>query len=465
MTPLPTWINTVLSAFTPLFSNRVWQHTQILIIGAILAPGKRTITSVLRIMGLSFETHFQNYHRVLNRAVWSNLKASRILLGLLISAFVPTGPLILGLDDTIERRKGAKIAAKGIYRDPVRSSQSHFVKTSGLRFLLVRQHLTGYSRWLCLMLLVPIPFASRVWALPFMTVLAASERYNTEQGKPHRKLTDWARVMLRTVQRWFPARQLVVVADSAYAVIDWLAGLQKLSVPITVITRLRLDAALYAPMKERKAGQKGRPGVKGMRLPTLAAELENPETVWTRIRVLNWYGQGDRTVEISSQTAVWYHKGIQPVNIRWVLIRDPDGKFKSQALLCTDLTLEPTLILEWFVLRWCVEVTFEESRAHLGVESQRQWSGLAIARTTPVLFGLFSLVVLLGQHRWEQVGFSVRQAAWYEKGLPTFSDALAEVRRELWVGSSFVTCSGGQDVLKVPRVWVERLTDALCYAA
>ena len=221
------------------------------------------------------------------------------------------------------------------------------------------------------MLLVPIPFAARVWALPFMTVLAASERYNTEHGKPHRKLTDWARVMLRTVRRWFPQRQLVVVADSAYAVIDWLAGLQKLPVPITVITRLRLDAALYTPVGQRKSGQKGRPGVKGIRLPTLGALLENPETVWTRIRVLNWYGQGDRAVEISSQTAVWYHKGIQPVNIRWVLIRDPDGKFKSQALLCTDVTLEPTLILEWFVLRWCVEVTFEESRAHLGVESRR----------------------------------------------------------------------------------------------
>jgi hypothetical protein len=145
----------------------------------------------------------------------------------------------------------------------------------------------------------------------------------------------------------------------------------KLPVPITVITRLRLDAALYLPVGERKSGQKGRPGVKGIRLPTLSASLENPKTVWKPVRVLNWYGQGDHDVEISSQTAVWYHKGIQPVNIRWVLIRDPDGKFKSQALLCTDLTLEPTQILEWFVLRWCVEVTFEEAHAHLGLESRR----------------------------------------------------------------------------------------------
>jgi hypothetical protein len=228
-----------------------------------------------------------------------------------------------------------------------------------------------------------------------MTVLAASERYNTEHGKPHRKLTDWARVMLRVVQRWFPTRQLVVVADSAagpsgagiaarsaYAVIDWLAGLQKLPMPITVITRLRLDAALYLPVGVRKAGQKGRPGVKRIRLPTLGALLENPETVWTRIRVLNWYGQGDRDVEISSQTAVWYHKGIQPVNIRWVLIRDPAGKFKSQALLCTDVTLEPTLILEWFVLRWCVEVTFEEARTARQVLSCEQESRAHLARAT-----------------------------------------------------------------------------------
>ena len=449
---LATRFTTVLHAFKPIFSNRVWQHAQTLLIGAILAPGKRTVTSILRIMGLSLETHFQNYHRVLNRANWSNLTASRILLDLLINAFAPTGPIILGIDDTIERRKGQKIAAKGIYRDPVRSSHSHFVKTSGLR-------------WLSLMLLVPIPWAARVWALPVMTVLCPSERFNNERGKPHRKLTDWASLLLRTVQRWVPARNLIVVADSAYAVIDWLSSLQHPSAPITVITRLRLDAALYEPAPERQVGQMGRPRAKGIRLPTLATWLADTNTVWHKISVTSWYGEREREIEITSQTAVWYHTGKQVVSIRWILIRDPLGKFKSQALLCTDKTLEPQQILAWFVLRWQLEVTFEEARAHLGVESQRQWSNLAIARSTPVLFGLFSVVTLLADDAWNSTGFEVRQAAWYVKGLPTFSDALAEVRRVLWGGSSFRTSCREHEVLEVPRVWLERLTDALCYAA
>jgi hypothetical protein len=128
----PTDIVAVLSPFAPLFSRRVWRHIPLLVVGAILAPGRRMVSSVLRTVGLSQEQHFQTYHRVLNRAVWSSLKASRILLYLLVRAFAPNGPLVLGIDETIERRRGAKIAAAGIYRDPVRSSHSHFVKVNGL---------------------------------------------------------------------------------------------------------------------------------------------------------------------------------------------------------------------------------------------------------------------------------------------------------------------------------------------
>src|SRR5258707_8856484 len=145
---LPSEFTSIILAFAPLFFNGVWRCAQVLLLGAILAPGKRTVTSALRVMGLSNEPQFQIYHRVLNRAVWSCRRASLILLRLLVAAFVPAGPLVLGLDDTIERRWGPKIAARGIYRDPVRSSDSHFVKASGLR-------------WLSLMLLAPIPWADR----------------------------------------------------------------------------------------------------------------------------------------------------------------------------------------------------------------------------------------------------------------------------------------------------------------
>jgi hypothetical protein len=200
---------TILEAFARLFSKRIWKQAKTLLIGAILSPAERTVTAALRVMGLSDEKHFQNYHRVLNRAVWSSLEASHILLGLLISTFASSGPIIMGLDDTLERRRGAKIKAKGIYRDPVRSSHSHFVKASGLR-------------WLSLMLLTPIPWAKRVWALPFLTVLAPSERYYTGKSRKHKKLTEWAYQMVLQVRRWFPKRLLVVVADSSFAVIDLL---------------------------------------------------------------------------------------------------------------------------------------------------------------------------------------------------------------------------------------------------
>src|SRR6266487_4924566 len=211
MRDLPSAIIHVLRHFELAFSERVWEWAKVLLIGAILAPGNRTVTAALRVIGLSQERQFQNYHRVLNRDQWSSRMLSRILLRLLVRAFVPADqPIVLGLDDHIERRRGAKIAAKGIYRDPVRSSKSFFVKTSGLR-------------WVCLMLLAPIPWAQRVWALPFLTVLAPSERYHQERGRCHKTLTDHARQMIAQVRRWLPDRPIVVVADSSYAVLDLLS--------------------------------------------------------------------------------------------------------------------------------------------------------------------------------------------------------------------------------------------------
>jgi hypothetical protein len=451
MPTLPDDYYTLIAAFAPLFSNRIWRHAVILLTGAILALGKRTVTSVLRVMGLSQEVHFQNYHRVLNRAVWSSLEASRILLGLLVSTFARRGPIVLGLDDTIERRRGAKIKAKGIYRDPVRSSHSHYVKASGLR-------------WLSLMLLTPIPWAQRVWALPFLTVLAPSERYYQAGPRGHKKLTDWGRQMLLQVRRWLPDRTLVVVADSSFAAIELLSYVQQLPNPICMIARFRLDAALYEPAPTRKPGQMGRPRLKGARLPTLEQRVGDRKTAWETVTIHNWYGEARRTIEIVSGTAVWYHAGLTPLPIRWVLIRDPLGKFKPQALLCTDLQAKPLQIVEWFIMRWQLEVTFEEVRAHLGVETQRQWSDWAIARTTPALLGLFSLVTLLAHRSTRHGKLPVRQAAWYSKRLPTFSDALALVRHQLWHNTTFQLSRPGTDMVKVPRFLLNRYADALCYA-
>jgi hypothetical protein len=381
MQTLPPAMITLLAPFAPLFAARVWCHALVLVAGTLLAPGKRTVCAALRAMGLSHSKHFARYHRALNRARWSSLAVARVLLGLLVAALAPAGPLVFGLDETIERRWGPRIAAKGLYRDAVRSSKDYFVTVSGLR-------------WLCLMLLVAIPWAERVWALPFLTILAPSERHDRQTGRRHKTLTDWARQALLLLRRWLSERALVVVADSGYAAIALLARCTRLTRPVTIITRLRLDAALYEPAPPRDPGHRGRPRVKGERLPTLAARLADPATAWTTITVADWYGEGARTVEVASATAVWYHTGLPPVPIRWLLIRDPRGRFVTQALLCTDPAAEPAQILAWFVLRWQLEVTFEEVRRHLGVETQRQWADLAIRRTTPALLGLFSLVTL-----------------------------------------------------------------------
>ncbi len=446
---MPCEFMALMVAFAPLFSKPVFQHAQLLLMGAILAPRKRTVTSVLRVMGKSQEKHFQNYHRVLSRAVWSTLSASRLLLWLLLTAFAPAGVLVLGLDDTIERRRGDQIKAKGIYRDPVRSSHSHFVKASGLR-------------WLSLMLLVEIPWAGRVWALPFLTALCPSERYHKERGRRHQKLTERARQMLLLVKRWLPEREVVVVADSSFAALELLEAVRQ---QVCLITRLRLDAALYEPASERKRTQMGRPRKKGRRLPTLKQVAAAPKTRWQQLRVRAWYGAGERQVEVVSGTCVWYHAGMPAVPIRWVLVRDPVGKFETQALLSTKLEAEPQQILEWFVLRWTVEVTFEEVRAHLGVETQRQWSEKAIARTTPCLLGLYSLTALLAASLLKQRAVPVRRAAWYGKQSATFSDTIAWVRRWLWSHQHFQMSKTDSDMIKVPRSLVERLTETLCYAA
>jgi hypothetical protein len=447
----PACFAAVIPTFAPVFvQQRSWGHAELLLTGAILAPGKRTVTSLLRIAGLGQERRFTNYHRVLNRAAWDARAAARRLLGLLIAAFVPAGPVVLGIDDTIERRRGKRIRAKGIYRDPVRSSKGHFVKASGLR-------------WLSLMLLAPIPWAGRTWALPFLTALAPSERYCRECGRRHKKLTDWARQMVLQARRWLPGREIVVLGDSSFAALDLLASLAQHG--LVCVTRLRLDAALYEPAPPRKPGTVGRPRTKGARLPNLADVLANAGTRWAEVTVPGWYGEGDRVVEVCSGTAVWRHAGLPVVPIRWVLLRDPQGRFDPQALLCTKPQSDPLQIVRWFVRRWQVEVTFREARDHLGVETQRQWSDQAIARATPCLLGLFSLVTLLAARLDRRARTAVCTAAWYRKSRPTFADALAAVRRQFWREQGLLLSWRRSEARKLSPALRHGITYALCHAA
>lgn len=439
-----------LSAFRDCFTAPVWAHVLVLVAGAVLAPGKRTVSQALRVMGLAASPGFARYHEVLNRARWDERAVARTLLAQVLDAFLPAGEVVIGVDDTIERRRGAKIKARGLYRDPVRSSRDHFVRASGLR-------------WLSLMVMVPIPWAGRRWALPFLTVLAPSERWSDEQGRRHKTVVDWARQAILQTKRWLPDRRLIVVADASFAAIDLIAALRR---HVCLITRLRIDASLFAPAPPRRPGQMGRPRLKGQRLPAFKAVLVDPNTVWSPITVTDWYGGRACKLEVVSDTAVWYRSGLPPALIRWVLVRDPSSEREPQAFLSTDLAAKPEQILGWFVARWRMETTYQEARAHLGVETQRQWSDLAILRTTPALFGLFSLIAVWADQLARTPIGAVRPqtAAWYDKREPTFSDAIAVVRRVLWCPPGLSMSQPSTGTIEIPATLLQRLTDTLCHA-
>jgi hypothetical protein len=448
----PAEVSAVVAAFAPLFTEPSWCRAQALLCGTLLAPAGHTITAALRALGLAGEPGFQNYHRLLNRARWSARQAAQVLLKLLVEAFVPFGPVILGLDDTIERRRGRRLTARAIYYDAAHSSKACFQKTSGLR-------------WMNLALLVPVRWAARVWALPFLTALCPSERYApyVRRGRRHKPLVERARGLLGQVRRWLPERVLIVVADSSYAALDLLAWCARQARPITVITRLRLDAALYAPAPVRRPGQRGPQRLKGERVKKLTQRLQDGRTRWQACQ-LPWYGGEIRRLQLASGTAVWYHSGKPPVAIRWVLVRDPKGRCEPQAFLSTDLTLSARQIVLYFIRRWSMETTFQEARQYLGLDGQRQWNDMAVARTTPMRLGLYALVALIVQRQpvWQQ---AFRQSAWYQKARPTFVDALAQVRRALWRQLGSWLSEAAMDRQKSAPVLFEHFAELLAYVA
>ena len=450
MFALPNEIEIVLYAFAPLFSTPVWAHAQILAVGAILCPGKRTVTSALRIMGLSQEKKFTNYHRVLNRAVWSTRQGAKILLGMII-VFIPANrPLIIAVDETTERRKGKKIKYKGCYRDAVRSTKKKVVHCFGLK-------------WICMTIIVPLPWTKRSWALPYLTVLAPSKKSNKANGKKHKTTVDWTCQMIMPVRRWAPDRAIVLVGDGAYAAVKLALCCDGFSNPVILVSRLRMDAALYDFPPPVQPGKRGPKPKKGKKQPSLAERADDPSTSWKTIEIV-WYGGIKRTLEIFSGICLWYTPGQDPVPIKWVVVRDPEGKLRTEAFFCTNQEATGEQILHWFILRWNIEVTFEEARAHLGIETQRQWSDLAIARTTPILFAMFSMVILMATHIVKNTPLPIFQCAWYRKPEATFSDVIALVRRHIWSVRYSMNPSTIPDCSSFSEDFINVLLDQVCYA-
>jgi hypothetical protein len=438
----------LLEGFRPLFTAPTWKKMLTLLRGTLLARGRRTVTAALWHTGHEQDPHYSAFHQVLNRARWSPLQASRYLLRLIIETFIQAGgTLDLVIDETLERRWGAKIRKRGHYRDSARSSHERSVSSPGLR-------------WVVLAVVVTVPWTRQRWALPFLCVLATTPEVSAHLGIRHKTLGLRACQVVRLLRRWQPGGPIKLLGDMAYSILE--LGLQCAREQITLIAPFRLDSVIHQPAPVRSPHTVGRPRVVGPRLPSLEHILSAPETVWQRLQ-LTWYGEGEQTLELCSGVACWYRFGSTPLPIRWVLTRDPAGKRPPKALFSTAQTQSAEEIVCDFMKRWSLETTFEESRAHLGLETQRQWSDRAIERTTPLLFGLYSLVALFGSALAPTGRPPYRQASWYHKPAATFSDILALVRRHLWGDFDFPTARSDPDVILVPRATVAQLAYAVCY--
>jgi hypothetical protein len=435
--------------FESAFSPPTWRKVQVLIIGTLLARGRRTVTTALRQMGLSEVSNFSLYHQVLNRARWSALALSRRLLVLLVRTFGTVGgPLTFVLDETLERRWGRSITKRGYYRDPLASSKHRSVATSGLR-------------WIVLTLVITPPWTPRAWALPVLSVPAPTPEVSHRLGRRHKTVPHWARQMILAMRRWLPGVELTVIGDQGYSVHELGGACARWGVRL--VAPLRMDAALYVPAPPRMPGTNGRPRVKGARLPQLAQVLKDAHTTWQRVRV-RWYNGRRRELDVTSGTAVWYRIGQPVLPIRWVLVRDPSGRLEPRAYFSTCPHDQPRAVVQQFITRWTIETTFEESRTHLGLETQRQWSDRAIERTTPCLFGLYSVVALLAHALHPDGKLPVQRTAWYDKPHATFADALAGVRRHLWGDCSSSTSPHAADLVGIPSSELSRLVQAVCYA-
>lgn len=313
-------------------------------------------------------------------------------------------------------------------------------------------------RWLVGAIVVPLSWSKRGWALPFLSVLLLTPNVSDRLGKRHKKLPQVAGQIMIWLRRLLPNRAIKVLGDGSYSVIE--LGLTAQKQAITLIAPLRLDARLFEPPPSY--GGRGRPRVVGARLPSLAQIAADPQTAWQRDQ-LDWYDGQKRTLDWLSGTALWYSTGTQPLAIRWVLVRDPTAQLSTKAYFSTDQEQDPVSILTDFVDRWAIEVTFEESRAHLGLETTRQWADLAVERTTPALFALFSLVVLFAHALFPEGQVPIAQTAWYVKSEATFSDLLAAVRRALWGNFIFQTSPDQPDMLLIPRLFLDRLAFAVCH--
>ena len=448
MLSLPSAAEPLLMRLSVAFTNPTFQRIIPLCVGAILTLGRRTVTAVLWTMCGVVRGHPSTYHRVFSRAVWSLWPLGKILATAILHHVPSDQPVLVPMDDTTAQHRGKKVYGKGCHHDAVRSTHKQIVYRWG-------------HRWVVLAISVKFPFSSRRWALPVLAALYRPKDLNEAEGRRHKTAPDLARQLMATLIHWFPERKFVFLGDGGYASHKLARFCHRHRRHATLVSRFHGDANLYAPPPQRQC-RKGRPRVKG-------AKLAAPKTVVRRRRrtraTVGWYGGGQRQVEWVSGTACWYKAGKGLVPIRWVFVHDLQGTHRDEYFYTTDMTLSPEQIITYFTARWPIETTFQEMRAHLGFETPRQRVAKSVLRTAPCLLGLFSMICLIFAAHARRHRIRLRATAWYTKTEPTFSDAVATVRRLFWCTTIFERSSHNDAFQRILTRLRNLLLDHLSRAA
>ena len=417
MRNIPQCITSVFHQWSLEFSETVWLRFRVLLLAAVAGTGRRTISRLLRVAGALAEGHWSSYHRVISKRRWSAWRLAYILTQHLLTVWMPRGVVRLVGDDTVTEHRGKKVFGKGCHRDAVHSTHSQLVFRWG-------------HKWVVLSVLIQFPGTKRPWALPILCALYRTPEEDERLGRRHKTPSDLMRQLLCVLIRWFPRRKFVFAGDGGYGTHAFARFARRYEQHVTLVSRFYPNANLNAPPPKRRPGTNGRPRKKGRKLPGPAQVVARTKKR-QRVRA-SWYGGKTRLIEVITGTGHWYRMGEGLVEVRWVYVHDVSGTHRDEYFFTTDLTLSPKQIVEFFTGRWAIEVTFEESREHLGFGTTRGWSQQTVLRAEPCLLGLYSLVALW----WASLPAPEARRpiiVWIGKQMPTFSDALIHVRRHVWI--------------------------------
>jgi hypothetical protein len=442
---LPPEAHPLVQVFALHFTSPTYQRFSTLLVGAVLTTGRRTVANLLRTLRHLAPGHPADYRRVLSRAPWSGLALGCALTRFVLDRLVPTGPVLLVGDDTVDGHPGRTVYGKGRHRDAVRSSHAYTAWRYG-------------HKWVVLAVLVKFPFAARRWALPVLVDLYRTPEVSKAEGARHRTPARLMCRLLRLVLLRFPDRAFVFAGDSGFGTHEVARFCHRHRGRLTLVSKCHPDINLFAPPPPY-AGT-GRPRVKGVRVPK---PREVAATARRRRLTVTWYGGGTRRVEAATGTGHWYKAAHGLVPVRWVFVKDTTGTHRDEYLFTTDLAMTADAVVGTYCGRWSIETTFEEARSALGLETTRGRCKSTVLRAGPCLFGLYTVVAVLFDAL--PAGKRVGAVAWPGKATVTFSDAMCAVRRWLWNETVLPQAGDATALQKLPEPVRELLLTTLAPAA